>query len=245
VSSPVDLSRWDEFFLAHEIAHQWWGQGVTWKRYQDQWISEGLAQFSALLYLREKHGEKSFENMLKKISKWVEKKGKWGAVTMGARISSFDVEAYQTIVYNKSALILNMFKNMLGDEHFFSGLKAFFSRFKFQAANTGDFFRTFKDVMAEDYGLFYKRWFESYTLPDIKVDTHVSREAEDYLLEIEVEQISGPFVFPLTVSWKENGQEVAQSLHIKEKTQMFRFKTAFKPVKIKVNPDYAVPGKIR
>lgn len=41
-NSPVDLSRWREYFLAHEIAHQWWGHGVTWYSYHDQWLSEGL-----------------------------------------------------------------------------------------------------------------------------------------------------------------------------------------------------------
>ena len=50
VKSPIDLSRWREYFVAHEIAHQWWGQCVTWRTYHDQWLAEGLAQFSTILY---------------------------------------------------------------------------------------------------------------------------------------------------------------------------------------------------
>ena len=49
VDTPVDLSNWDEYFLAHEIAHQWWGQGVSFETYKDQWLSEGLAQFAVRL----------------------------------------------------------------------------------------------------------------------------------------------------------------------------------------------------
>ncbi len=76
--SPVDLSRWKEYFLAHEIAHQWWGQGVTPGTYRDQWISEGMAQFAAALYLRRRYGEEVFASILKKFSHWTEKKSDKG-----------------------------------------------------------------------------------------------------------------------------------------------------------------------
>jgi len=78
--SPVDFSRWNEYFVAHEIAHQWWGQAVTWKTYHDQWLSEGLAQFSSILYLKEKYGEKDFSSIVKTLSGWVKKKSKWGSI---------------------------------------------------------------------------------------------------------------------------------------------------------------------
>jgi len=132
--SPVDLSRWREYFLAHEIAHQWWGQGVSWKSYQDQWISEGLAQFAAMLFLREKYGKGAYSQILKKFSKWTEKKSKWGPISLGSRISYSDFEAYQAIVYNKSALVLNMLMDLLGEDVFFRGLQEFFSRFKYSSA---------------------------------------------------------------------------------------------------------------
>ncbi len=71
--SPVDLSRWKEYFLAHELAHQWWGQGVTWGTYRDQWISEGMAQFAAAFYLRKRYGEEAFASILKKFSQWTKR----------------------------------------------------------------------------------------------------------------------------------------------------------------------------
>jgi hypothetical protein len=117
-NSPVNLTRWSEYFLAHEIAHQWWGQGVTGDSYHDQWISEGLAQFATILYLKEKHGESAFSDILKGMSKWVEKKSEWGPIILGSRISYFDFYAYQAIIYNKSSLVLNMLKDMLSSQAF-------------------------------------------------------------------------------------------------------------------------------
>ena len=53
-NDPATFSDFPEFFLAHEVAHQWWGQAVGWKNYHEQWISEGFAQYFAALYASEK-----------------------------------------------------------------------------------------------------------------------------------------------------------------------------------------------
>ena len=66
-NSPVDLSRFKEYYLAHEIAHQWWGQAMTWDGYHDQWLSEGLAQFAAVHYLRAKLGDRGLRRDPQKV----------------------------------------------------------------------------------------------------------------------------------------------------------------------------------
>jgi aminopeptidase N len=245
VDSPVDLSRWKEYFLAHEIAHQWWGQCVTWKNYQDQWISEGLAQFAALLYLKDKHGPKNFRLILKKISRWAEKKADWGAITLGARISYFDIKAYQAIVYNKSSLVLNMLKDMLGDELFFKGLTEFFSRFKFHAASTKDFFNVFQDATDKDLTTFFEKWFNSFLLPDAKISYSVDKVENQYILNINVAQHRGLFVFPLWIEWRENGSTEQRKILVEKMNQEYQFVLREKPGKVVFNPDRAVPGRIR
>ena len=55
-----DFCDFPEFMIAHEMAHQWWGQAVGWKNYHEQWISEGFAQYFATLYAREKRGENMY-----------------------------------------------------------------------------------------------------------------------------------------------------------------------------------------
>ncbi len=49
-NDPVAFDGYPPYFLAHEIAHQWWGQAIGWKNYHEQWISEGFAQYFAALY---------------------------------------------------------------------------------------------------------------------------------------------------------------------------------------------------
>ena len=49
-NDPALFTNFPEFYIAHEIAHQWWGQAVGWKNYHEQWLSEGFAQYFAALY---------------------------------------------------------------------------------------------------------------------------------------------------------------------------------------------------
>jgi hypothetical protein len=241
--SPVDLSRWKEYFIAHEIAHQWWGQAVTWKTYHDQWLSEGLAQFSATLYLVERRGEEVFPSILKKFSKWTRKKSIWGRITLGSRLDYHDPEAYQAIIYDKASLALNMLRDLLGDEAFFKGLKEFFSKHKYGAASTKDFIRTIEEVSGKDLEVFFRNWFDSYVLPEARFSRSILKRKGRYLLKLRISQPKEFFVFPLWVEWSENGNRVKKMLVIDEQNEEFNFELKSKPRKIRINPDKAVPGR--
>jgi aminopeptidase N len=244
-NSPVDLSsQWKEYFLAHEIAHQWWGQGVSWARYKDQWLSEGLSQYSAALYLRSKYGDDAWADILKKFSRWTEKKSGYGPITMGSRLSFIDFEAYQAIVYDKSSLVLNMLSDLLGDEVFFSGLKEFFEAYKSKTAATGQFRRMMEKVSGRDLLDFFRPWFDSHLLPTAQVRFKVEKKEAGVLLKIGVSQLSESFVYPLWVAWEdENGVLQREKLVVEKKSEEFELSLPGPPHKLKFNPDRAVPGK--
>jgi hypothetical protein len=241
--SPVDLSRWKEYFIAHEIAHQWWGQGLSWGSYHDQWLSEGLAQFASVLYLKEKYGEGAYSQIMKKFSSWTRKKSNWGAILMGSRISYSDYEAYQAIVYNKAALVLNMLKDLLGEDVFFQALEEFFERYKYSAPRSKDFFDTFEEISGMSLDIFFRGWFASYQLPDVKVTHLVEKVDSGYLLKLNVVQLKGTFEFPLWIEWKENGDRYRKKISVNSAVSEFVFEREIEPKNIKINPDDWVPGK--
>jgi hypothetical protein len=244
-NSPVDLSEWREYFLAHEIAHQWWGQGVAPASYRDQWLSEGLAQFASVLYLRSVHDSGAFPSILKKFSKWTEKKAKWGPITLGSRISFSDFQAYQAIIYDKSTLVLNMLCDLLGDEVFFEGLGEFFNQYKYSAATTGQFMAVMERVSDRQLGDFFSGWFDSHLLPEVRVAYQVQKKESGDILQVKVEQLNEVFSFPLWLEWTEGKEKVLhrEKLVVQSKNQVFEISLSGEPRKIKVNPDRAVPGK--
>jgi hypothetical protein len=245
--SPVDLStKWKEYFLAHEIAHQWWGQGVTAARYRDQWLSEGLAQYAVVLYIQAKYGESALADILKKFSRWTEKKAKWGPITLGSRLSFTDFEAYQAIVYDKAALVLNMLRDLLGDEVFFTGLKEFFAAYKYSATSTGQFRRMMEQVSGRDLNDFFRLWFDSHILPETRVSRSIIKREAASFLKIKVSQLLDTFVFPLWITWEdESGALHREKLVVDKKSQEFELPLPGPARRITVNPDGAIPGKFR
>jgi Peptidase family M1 domain len=107
---------------AHETAHQWWGDLVSWTSYRDQWISEGLATYCALMMLQEKSPEEFHEVMDMYRRELVQKNKDGmapkdvGPVTLGYRlISSRSSDAYEAISYGRGAWLFHMLRTMLSD----------------------------------------------------------------------------------------------------------------------------------
>ena len=69
-TDPAAFEDFPEFFLAHEIAHQWWGQAVGWRNYHEQWLSEGFAQYFAALYAQHQRGDEAFDAVLRQLRRW-------------------------------------------------------------------------------------------------------------------------------------------------------------------------------
>jgi hypothetical protein len=241
--TPVDLSQWEDYFLAHEIAHQWWGQAVSFESYKDQWLSEGLAQYAAASYLRAKNGEKAYAAILKKFARWTIKKSDRGPIIMGSRLSYHDFNAYQAIIYDKAALALLMLEDLLGRETFEAGLRAFFEKWKFQAARTAHFVAAMEAASGRDLKPFFQGWFYSYKLPEVQTIWTSVPVPEGVRLDIQVTQVKGQFVFPLWIEFVISGRAERKLVVVDKTTEKFSLILPGRPKKVRVNPNKAVPGK--
>jgi hypothetical protein len=111
-----------EMIPAHEAAHQWWGDLITWSSYRDQWFSEGLANYCALMMVQEKDPA-GFRQVLEKYRQDLLEKNKdgmspveAGPVTLGTRLlSSRFPEGYEAITYGRGTWLFHMLRTMLKD----------------------------------------------------------------------------------------------------------------------------------
>jgi Peptidase family M1 domain len=111
-----------EQIAAHETAHQWWGDLVTWATYRDQWLSEGLANYSALMMLQAKDPA-GFHEIMEGYRRELMEKDKTGfrpkdagPVTLGGRLlSSRSPEGYEVISYGRSTWLFHMLRTMMQD----------------------------------------------------------------------------------------------------------------------------------
>jgi hypothetical protein len=132
----IDAGVWNKMLglrdrrevIAHELAHQWWGNSVGWASYRDQWISEAMANFCALQYGKARLNRQE-RGLAALTSGWQEDLTRdlpdgrqvesVGPVVLGERLlSSHSDDAYQAIVYQKGALVLSMLARGMGEEAF-------------------------------------------------------------------------------------------------------------------------------
>ena len=105
-----------DFFLAHEIAHQWFGQGVAGANYRERWLSEGFAQYAAALWVRESRGERPFRDVLDQFARWAIRYDDEGPIHIGYRVGHLrgDAQAYRAVIYDKAAYVLHMLRGVTG-----------------------------------------------------------------------------------------------------------------------------------
>jgi hypothetical protein len=163
--------------LPHETAHQWWGDLVLWKSYRDQWLVEGLANYSALLVL-EQQNPAQFRQVLEKYRSDLlgkNKDGEWlrdaGPVTLGQRlISSHFPGAYEAISYERGTWLFHMLRCMLRDseaahqsrkgpahpeEPFFRVLRKVRERYAGKSLSTQELIQVFEEELPRSL------WFEN------------------------------------------------------------------------------------
>lgn len=165
--------------VAHEIAHQWWGHSVGWASYRDQWISEAMASYAALLYYRHKIEARDKDPFLPgPTSRWqsalldTTEDGRAlesvGPVVLGVRlISSKAGDAYQPIVYKKGAVILDMLARSLGEGNFPKILKQIVQVAANRPVSTEDFFDLIERITETDLDAFARQYVYGTGLPEV------------------------------------------------------------------------------
>ncbi len=141
-----------EFVRAHEVAHQWFGNMVSWHSYRDQWIMEALANYAGAMYLEEKHGADAFRNILDQATERLltaTGEGRThddnGPLWLGYRLSTTKVpNGYVETVYHKGTLVVHMLRMLMrdpetsSDERFLAMVRHFLEEFQGRAASTFD-----------------------------------------------------------------------------------------------------------
>ena len=182
-----------DLITAHEVAHQWWGNVVMPAGYQDEWLSEAVANYSALLYLETKNGAKAMEDVLEGFRDILVTRNAKGAttesagpITWGFRLeSSGNPAARDVITYDKGAWVLHMLRRRMGDGPFLKMLAELRRRYDARTVSTAQFQALVKEFApartaatpALNVDEFFDNWVYSTGIPELKLDYSVKGAA--------------------------------------------------------------------
>lgn len=203
-STATDSVAAGELFRAHEAAHQWWGHKVGWASYRDQWLSEALAEYSAMMFVQSsvENGDRYFQEMLEAFTHELNGSlrsafsqfsrpgrsilnrralDRVGPIGQGFRCTVAEApNAYQSQTYVKGALVLHMLRELTSvmtgsDEAFVDILRTFAHRYDGSFASTADFQAAVTEVVPADWSWFFDEWIDRSELPTYRWSWTVSR----------------------------------------------------------------------
>ena len=255
----------NEIMIAHEIAHQWWGNQLGWKTYHDQWISEGLASYAAALYLsQEKGGEQKFRELLRGYKRDLLSKTKegetvesGGPIWLGGRLSnSLNPDGFTTIVYKKASWILHMLRMLMrdpvtgSDEPFFRMLRDFVEAYRGSDPSTEDFIRHAEKYVTRSpapalngrLDWFFSEWVYGTGIPTYKLEASARRLASGKFAvqgTIEQSQVPAEFemVVPIVAIYGKEHKERLGKVFVTGAGARFRFTSALKPQRVAIDED--------
>jgi aminopeptidase N len=231
------------FLVAHELAHQWFGNKVTNATWSDLWIQEGMATLSEGLPLRYFLGEDDFRNWLR-----VRREQVLTAPSGSVYIPEAEIEAgnlnrmFDTrLTYRKAAWVLNMLRVHVGDESFFAGLRSYLAEYAYSAASTEDFRRTMEAVSGKSLGTFFDQWVYGEGYPVLNINYRPAIGAPN-ALRLDIRHVGSHrsvpvFEFHLDVRLSSADRDTILTVHVTQPEQTFVLEPGFAWSGIVLDPE--------
>ncbi|HSS18485.1 MAG TPA: M1 family aminopeptidase [Pyrinomonadaceae bacterium] len=260
-------------FIAHETAHQWWGDIVTWRSYRDQWLSEGFAEYSGMLYTGLRSGPEGRDALISEARQSLSDqpqtlngvgKGKLyevGPIILGHRLQTTKTfGAYQTLIYNKGALVLRMLHFLFTDpetgngDAFFAMMSDFVNRYHDGYASTDDFRRVANDHFVKspigrayqlrDLNWFFSQWVYQSALPSYQLEYHFQDQPDGKVLftgNVSQTNAGENWFMVLPVALTFGGKQVTYTTVVADgPTAPFSIKLPSRPSRVELDPQHWV-----
>ncbi len=226
-----------ESLIAHETAHQWFGNSVTEQNWHHVWLSEGFATYLTHLYEENYYGEKYFKKGLIKDRERIIRFAKRKL----APIIDTTVIDYNQLLninsYQKAGWFLHMLREKVGDEPFFKGLKKYYADFQNSTALSTDFQKEMESVSGKNLEQFFNQWLWQPGFPILKITQKQNRRN---ILNLKINQVQPDylFVFPVEIKIQlKNGKRITKEIQISDWKTEIDFPLEEKVENVSVDPN--------
>ena len=238
VSTRFGIPERIEDVVAHEIAHQWFGDSVTESTWSDLWLSEGFATYFAGLFIQHYEGEQAFHAYMKRAAET------YFAYDKSSRTPIFDRDTEDLFKllnannYQKGAWVLHMLRSRLGDEAFFRGLRAYYNAHRDATATTEDLRAALEKASGRNLKEFFSRWVYGSGHPVYELSSyHAETPAGSLTLMLKQLQEDKPFLDPVTIEVTTGEGKKRVTVKPKDRLEKVSLRIKGTPTAIVVDPD--------
>ena len=233
--SSVTGTRKSEGLLAHEIAHQWFGNMATEKTFGHLWLSEGFATYFTILYFENKYGKDTAIKMLKEDRQKVIAYSKESTKAVVDTEETDYMKLLNPNSYPKGGWVLHMLRSELGDSVFWRSIRKYYARYAGSIADTRDLQKVFEEVSGKDLKQFFDQWLYTTGQPEVEITWKYD---VDKSLVIDVKQLQkNIFKFPLTFKINTSTGSKKEKIFVDKALFSYKIKQDQNPVSIIVDPD--------
>jgi aminopeptidase N len=227
--------------VAHEIAHQWFGNAVTPARWADLWLSEGFATYFGALYFEHADGVERFREIIDNSRAGYLR----SQVTDLAIVDTLAVPGNDLLgllnanSYNKGGAVLHMLRGLLGDSSFFGGVRRYYTAHLHGNAVTADLRRALEAASGQDLGWFFDQWLYRPGHPVFRVSHRWDAPAGEAVVGVaQVQRASWPtFRVPVQIELQTAGGAVRRAIDVTQRAQEFRFRLPAASTGVRLDPD--------
>ena len=238
----TSLGAASEPLIAHELAHQWWGDAVTCHTFHDLWLNEGFASYSEALWFEYEYADYT-------ASQYQMDAQYFGPGTIYIEDLEDEKLFDYGLRYNKASWVLHMLRHIVGDDIFFDILKAYYesNKFKYQSATTEQFIELCNQISGMDLDYFFQQWIFGEYYPVYSYSWNFTKNDSGYEIDLTINQEqtnTGLFRMPLDIKISTVSEDYIFTVMDSARTQDFQFFTATKPRNIELDPNNWILKKV-
>lgn len=234
--NSVSGKRQVEGLIAHEIAHQWFGNSATENDWHHVWLSEGFATYFTHVYMEHAYGEGRRKELMKRDrSRVINHCAKSPAPVIDTRITHFP-DLLSPHVYERASWVLHMLRRQVGDSAFFAGIRLYYKTFSLSNALTEDFRKIMEAASGQNLEIFFRQWLYQVSIPRLQI----SWQYQSGNVAITINQLQPDPVFHLNLEVAltfSDGAERIEKLVITRKNQTFTLPAPSRPARITPDPE--------
>ncbi|MBA2493202.1 MAG: tetratricopeptide repeat protein [Acidobacteria bacterium] len=229
--------------LQREAAFQWWGLTVGLKSFDDAWISQGLAEYSAYALRESLLSGAKLENLRRELLEKSLTFEQTASLSRTPAVLDDQSVAYQYLMFGKGAFVFKLLRDTLGEQKFNQLLRTFLQQYRGKNASIDDFEKLATQVSGKDMRYFFARWVEGTGVPEFQVDYQIIRtRGGKFVTRGTVKENYDNLRLPLELQLRAEGENglKTETVQIEDSSADFNIESDGKPLEVVVDPNYKI-----